>query len=139
MQVFQYADSAAHFKDGAQKSLSLAAMNGAQLKSIYRKPCCQLLVADLPYGVQHAPGGSGRKPPSLEDMLCELLPVWTDMLSTGGAMALSFNVNTLRPAMARGLMAEAGLDVMDGTGYTGLEHWVEQAITRDVAVAVKRF
>ena len=38
-----------------------------------------------------------------------------------------------------GMMAEAGLDVADGPAYEGLEHWVEQAITRDVAVAVRRF
>ena len=41
--------------------------------------------------------------------------------------------------MVRGMMAECGLDVMDEPAYCGLEHWVEQAITRDVAVAVKRY
>ena len=41
--------------------------------------------------------------------------------------------------MARGLMAEAGLDVVFDPDYDGLDHWVEQAITRDIAVAVRRF
>lgn len=138
MQCFQFADTAEHFKAKEFKTLNMAALESTKLKSIYKKPCCHLIAVDLPYGVQHAPAG-GKKMPSLEDMLYDVLPVWTDMLETGGAMALSFNVNTLKSEMVRGMMAEVGLDVMFGPGYDGLEHWVEQAITRDVAVAVRRF
>ncbi|MBR3504280.1 MAG: hypothetical protein IKO07_08550 [Clostridia bacterium] len=138
LRAFQFAQTPEQFKRGDTRALTMAAIPAANLKQVYKKPCCQLIVSDLPYGVQHAPGG-GRKAPSLEDMLYEALPVWVDLLHTGGAMALSFNVNTLRPEMVRGMMAEAGLDIMDGAAYEGLEHWVEQAITRDVAVAVRRF
>ena len=138
LRSFQFARTPDAFKRGETRALTMAALPAAKLGEIYKKPCCQLIVADLPYGVQHAPGG-GRKAPSLEDMLYEALPVWVDLLHTGGAMALSFNVNTLRPEMVRGMMAEVGLDIMDGAAYEGLEHWVEQAITRDVAVAVRRF
>ena len=138
MQMFQFADTPEHFKAKDVRTLGMTVMEASKLKSIWKKPCCQLIAADLPYGVQHAPAG-GRKMPSLEDMLYDALPVWTDLLETGGAMALSFNVNTLKPEMVRGMMAEVGLDVMSGPGYDGLEHWVEQAITRDVAVAVRRF
>ena len=35
------------------------------------------------------------------------------------------------------LMAEAGLTPLSGGPYEGFEHWVEQAITRDIAVARK--
>jgi hypothetical protein len=52
-------------------------------------------------------------------------------------MALAFNVNTLKLEFVREAMEEAGLKVMRGEGYDGLEHWVEQAISRDVAVAVR--
>ena len=50
-------------------------------------------------------------------------------------MALAFHVNTLPADRVRGLMEEAGLEDMRGEGYDGLAHFVEQAITRDLAVA----
>lgn len=139
LKTFEFADSHEHFKAGDKRTLMLAALDGARLNIVRKKESVHLLVSDLPYGVQHAPGSSTKKCPSLEDMLYDVLPIWVQTLKSGGAMALSFNVNTLRGDMMRGMMAEAGLDVMDGAAYSGLEHWVEQAITRDVAVAVKRF
>ena len=138
LHTFRFASTPEAYRDGDTRALTMAAIPGDRLGLVYRKPCCHLIVADLPYGVQHAPGG-GRRRPSLEDMLYEVLPVWVELMHTGGAMALSFNVNTLRPEMVRGMMAEVGLDVSDGPGYEGLGHWVEQAITRDVAVGVRRF
>ena len=137
LHVFDYADTAEHFKAGNKRTLSLASLDSTKLNVVCKKESAHLIVSDLPYGVQHAPGG--KKGTSLEDMLYDVLPVWTRTLKRGGAMALSFNVNTLAPDMVRGMMAEWGLDVMDGAAYCGLEHWVEQAITRDVAVAVKRY
>ena len=137
LHVFEFADTAERFKAGDKRTLSLAALDGARLNAARKKESVHLIVSDLSYGVQHAPGG--KKGVSLEEMLYDVLPVWTRTLKRGGAMALSFNVNTLAPDMVRGMMAECGLDVMDEPAYCGLEHWVEQAITRDVAVAVKRY
>ncbi len=137
LHVFEFADMAEHFKAGDKRTLSLSVLDGAKLNAARKKESVHLIVSDLPYGVQHAPGG--KKGVSLENMLYDVLPVWTRTLKRGGAMALSFNVNTLAPDMVRGMMAECGLDVMDGAAYCGLEHWVEQAITRDAAVAVKRY
>ena len=136
LQAFEFAATPEQFKAKDTRSLTMAAMPSEKLGLVYKKPCCHIVAADLPYGVQHGPGGKRQ---SLEDMLYGVLPVWVDLMHTGGAMALSFNVNTLKPEMVRGMMAEVGLDVMDGPAYEGLEHWVEQAITRDVAVAVRRF
>lgn len=139
LKTFEFADSPEHFKAGDKRTLKLTVLDGARLNIACRKESVHLIAADLPYGVQHAPGSGAKKCPSLEDMLYDVLPVWVRTLKSGGAMALSFNVNTLKGDMVRGMMAEVGLDVMDGAVYSGLEHWVEQAITRDVAVAVKRF
>ena len=85
--------------------------------------------------VQYAPGGQKGK--SLQQMVKDVLPAWRDALLPGGAMALAFNVNTLKLEFVLEAMEEAGLKVMRGEGYDGLEHWVEQAISRDVAVAVR--
>ena len=35
------------------------------------------------------------------------------------------------------LMEAAGLEVLRGGAYDGFAHWVEQAITRDIAIAKK--
>ena len=56
-------------------------------------------------------------------------------LCPGAAVALSFNANTLPLTDAREMLATAGFEPLTGGPYDGLSHWVEQAITRDVAVA----
>ena len=50
-------------------------------------------------------------------------------------MALSFNANTLPLEQARRMLADAGLEPLTGGVYDGFAHWVEQAITRDIAIA----
>ena len=52
-------------------------------------------------------------------------------------MALSFNAQNLKLERLRALMAAAGLEVLEGGPYDGFAHWVEQAITRDIAVCRK--
>ena len=96
-----------------------------------------LIVCDLPYGVQHAPGGEGGARQSFETLLLRTLPSWREALRTGGAVAVAYNVNTLKTESVRSIMEACGLKPMCGGLYDRLEHWVEQAVTRDVAVAVK--
>ena len=135
IQKFEFAKDAASFKAGDTRSLSLSVIDSGRLGQLGVKGQFHLLAADLPYGVQHAPGGQKGK--SLQQMVKDVLPAWRDALLPGGAMALAFNVNTLKLEFVREAMEEAGLKVMRGEGYDGLEHWVEQAISRDVAVAVR--
>lgn len=132
---YEFAREASAFKRGDVRTLSLTQMDSGKMKRIWNKPFFHLVVSDLPYGVQHAPGGQKRT--SLQQMVRDVLPTWRDLLLPGGAIALSFNVNTLRQDFMREVMADVGLKVMTGPGYDGLEHWVEQAISRDVAVAVR--
>ena len=90
------------------------------------------MISDLPYGVQHSAGKE-----SFEALLRRVMPVWKDALLPGGAVALSFNTNTIKPAPLREIMESSGLTVMQGGEYDGFAHWVEQAVTRDIAVAVR--
>ena len=140
MNEFTYAADAASFRDGSgRRTLSLAKLEAQDVSQVYRQPLFHLIAADLPYGVQHAPSMNKKRGTAIEDLLYEALPSWTECLRTGGAVCLSFNENTIKPEIVRGMMSEAGLDVMYGPAYSDLRHWVEQAITRDVAVAVRRF
>ena len=91
-----------------------------------------MIVADLPYGVQHSAG----MPP--EALLDRVLSGWREALCPGGSVAISFNSQTLPLDRVRGAMARAGFHPFSGGAYDAFSHWVEQAVTRDVAVAVRK-
>ena len=100
----------------------------------YKGRCFHALACDLPYGVQHE-SRDGQTRVSLDKLMARALQAWKKTLFPGAAVALSFNANTLPLADAREMLARAGFEPLTGGPYDGLSHWVEQAITRDVAVA----
>ena len=133
---FEYAPDAA----GERRSLSLVALDAARPDGALGKGCFHAIACDLPYGVRHdAQLARGSKPKGnwLESLLAEALPGWKAALKPGGAVALSFNAQNLRLERVRALMEDAGFEVMRGGPWDGFAHWVEQAITRDVAVCRK--
>ncbi|KAB8161618.1 SAM-dependent methyltransferase [Streptomyces sp. 3MP-14] len=100
-----------------------------------------LIVTDAPYGVQHGSrsrdaGGPTRSRSPLP-LLAEALPVWHRLLRPGGAIGISWNTLVARRAELTALLAEAGLDVRESEPYLGFAHRVDQAITRDLVVAVR--
>ena len=99
-----------------------------------RKTPAHALVADLPYGVQHAPRENGRMS-DLETLLREALPAWREALAPGCAAAIAFNRYTLKRDTLARLAEAAGFQLPDGPDYADFSHWVEQAIQRDVLVA----
>lgn len=110
--------------------LQLACADAALCDRVFSKKRAHVLISDLPYGVQHAPG----KKQGFEDMLESVMPAWKNSLLPGGAMALSFNTFTLPRDTVRAVMKRNGLTVMEGGCWDGFAHWVEQAVNRDVAV-----
>lgn len=120
-----------------QGEARFAVADAAFAANVYGKQKAHLIAADLPYGVQHAPT-AGWKISGMEALLEHTLPGCVAALAPGGAMALSFNTNTLPRAAVARAMEKAGLCVMDGEEYMGLAHWVEQAVTRDLCVGVKK-
>ncbi|MGI6168868.1 MAG: TRM11 family SAM-dependent methyltransferase [Christensenellales bacterium] len=88
-----------------------------------------ILVADLPYGVQHgAQNGAGA-------LLKSCAGKWRRAVRKGGAMAISFNAYTLKRQWAVEVLQDHGLEVLQGGDWEELQHWVEQAVLRDVVVA----
>lgn len=106
----------------------------------YRKPVFDAVIADLPYGVQHAsraqPDTRSRRP---EDLLDAALPGWTRAMKPGAAMGLSWNVKVLPRATLVATLERHGLVPTDSNmgPAPSFEHRVDQAITRDLVVAVK--
>jgi hypothetical protein len=110
----------------------------------YRKPVFDAVVADLPYGVQHAsrarPDARSRRP---EELLDAALPGWIGAMRPGAAMGLSWNTKVLKRDVLVDLLAAHGLAEAPATATAAglptasFEHRVDAAITRDVVVAVK--
>ena len=121
---------------GDKANLSCAISDANNASKIYGKEAFSIICADLPYGVQHAPNGQGGAK-SFENMLISCLPAWRDVLKKGGAISLSYNTHTLKTERVREIMERAGYEVMRGGAYDNMEHWVEQAVMRDIAVCVK--
>lgn len=103
---------------------------------IQKPETIHLMIADLPYGVQHAPQ-DGRRIASFPALMAQALPKWYALLHKGGAIALSFNELTLKKTMLQDLMQNAGFNVQMNSPFEDFSHWVEQAVTRDILVAVK--
>ena len=136
VEEFVTAASPEAYREGRTLTLALAACDGASFARAFKKRPADLVVCDLPYGVQHS-GDAGKRGSDLEKTLRRVLPVWKEGMKQGGVLALSFNSYTLPRERVRELMQEAGLAPFAGGEYDTLCHWVEQAVLRDAAFAVK--
>jgi hypothetical protein len=100
-----------------------------ELMANVKKP--HLIVADLPYGIQH----HGE----LTGLLSEALPVWSQLLLPGGAMALAWESTRFpREEMVALVESVGALSVLNDPPYTLLAHRVDRVIkNRDVLIVRK--
>jgi hypothetical protein len=103
-----------------------------------RSRTVDLLVCDLPYGVQHgAQPEVGRLERGPAALLEVAFPVWFDLLRPGAAMALAWNRHTLpRPALVA-LAGAAGFELQAPADDDSFVHRVDRSIRRDVLVAAR--
>lgn len=134
--AYTLADTREHYQAGDTRTLRFLLGDTRQVGTLLRKTPADLLVADLPYGVQHAPENGGR-PESFETLLRKALPVWREAVRPGGAMALSFNSYTLAKRQLSLWAQEAGWLPKHEAPLDDLEHYVEQAVNRDVLVCYR--
>jgi SAM-dependent methyltransferase len=129
---FVFSDTAEHYKSKETAELRMACTDAAKVTETFGRGAFHLIVCDLPYGVQHGAHGA-----SLDRLLEKLLPNWKDALKPGGTVGVAFNAQTLPRKRVLELMAQAGLQPMQGEAYEQFDHWVEQAVTRDIAIGRK--
>lgn len=134
--VYTIADTKEHFKEGDTRTLSLFLGDTGLTGELCKKSPAHLLVADFPYGVQHAPQ-DGKRTESFMQVMKRALPQWHAAVRKGGAVALSFNTLTLKKADLVKLLADAGFTPLTEAPYDDFEHFVEQAVNRDFVVARK--
>ncbi len=101
------------------------------MREVAGGPHVHAVVGDLPYGIQHVG--------EVAELLGRVLPVWEQMLFSGGTLALAWNATRIeRPAMLDLFARHTHLQVLDGPPYTQLAHAVDRVIKkRDIIVGVK--
>ncbi len=108
-------------------------------RQFFRPSTFDVVVADLPYGVRHGSrAGEGRLSRRPLDLLADALPVWVEVLRSGGAIGLAWNTRVAARDKVVRAIADYDLDVLTVDPYLAFRHVVDQAITRDIIVVRKR-
>jgi SAM-dependent methyltransferase len=134
----QFAATKDEYKAGDVQRLEVVQADTTRVGEFFRAASAGLVVADLPYGVQHGSHAGGRPlARSPLDLLRAAAPAWARALRPGGALGISWNTLVARREDAADALAGAGLQVLDSAAYHGFRHRVDQAINRDILIARK--
>ena len=140
----EFAASKEEYKAGYVQRLDVVEADTTRVAEFFRRESADLVVTDLPYGIQHGSHVLGRVRPgerglarSPLDLLATAAPAWAKALRPGGALGISWNTHVARREDAAGAIAATGLEVLDSDPYHGFRHRVDQAITRDILIARK--
>lgn len=118
--------------------INVLALDSRKCSEYIKKKSVDMIVSDLPYGVQH---GSKKHQGHMErspfSAVSESLEGWTRVLKTNGSIVLAFNEYTLKYEDLSTLLTQKGLKVYTEEPYNNLLHRVDQAINRNVIVAIK--
>ena len=134
--AWQLSDTAEHYQAGDIRTLKLIHGDTLFCSAMQKANTVHLMIADLPYGVQHAPRENQRTGDFLP-LLRKALPGWHKIMKAGGAIALSFNTHTIKKSDLYNELHNAGFIVRNESPFDDFDHWVEQAVQRDIAIAVK--
>ena len=132
---FTFSDTNENYRRHDTRFLRLACGDTALSPALCRRNPVHLLVADLPYGVQHAPQ-FGRRPESFNALLSRALPCWKKAMLPGGVAALSFNTLTFPTQQVLDIARASGFTPCEGGIFSCLRHEVEQAVVRDVVFMI---
>lgn len=134
----EYAKDKENFKNKEMNYLKVLRGNTTQVKGAFRKNLMHLIVADLPYNVQHkGKSDAGLRQDGLGWLLETGLAEWDQFLKVGGCIAVSWNIYTDKRDAFVEIFEKKGYKVMDEPIFKSLEHRVGQAITRDIIIAKK--
>lgn len=122
------------YKAGDVQRVSVVNTDTLRSREVFKPRSFDVIATDAPYGVQHgSKGGRGLSRSPLE-LLRQAVPVWAELLRPGGALGIAWNTYGGSRDDLAAVLAASGLDVV---AYPDFEHWVDQAIVRDIMVARK--
>ncbi|MCK8058674.1 MULTISPECIES: TRM11 family methyltransferase [unclassified Fusibacter] len=134
--TIETADSAEHFKAKDRRTVQFASGDTAEVNKFYKKNSFHSVLTDLPYGVQHK-GGERGVWVDLTQTLKKAGPEWFKMLRRGGTLVIAYNTYHLKRSELDPIFEAAGFTALNTGVYANFEHWVEQAVNRDILVYKK--
>lgn len=139
--TFQTARSKEEWKAKRTRTIEFIAGNSQYADAYFKRNFFDMIVGDLPYGVQHG-NVTNEKQSSLTrnpaELLNACLPAWLRVLKPLGTVVLAWNSNVLPRNKMERLCEDNGLTVKRDPVYLQFEHRVDQSILRDIIVAQKR-
>jgi SAM-dependent methyltransferase len=132
----EFAATKEQYRAGEVQRVTAVHADTLRTPDFVRPGSVDVVVADAPYGVQHASraGAAGRTARSPVALLEQAVPVWTRTLRPGGAVGIAWNTLVAPRAELVHLLAAAGLQPLDDGPYRDLTHRVDSSIVRDVVV-----
>ncbi|WP_119393318.1 TRM11 family SAM-dependent methyltransferase [Salinibius halmophilus] len=117
------------FLDFAAAETSLRVVTGDARKAneLFSKEKFDLIVSDIPYGVQHTTEDNTRNP---IEVIQQAIPAWQAVLKKHGVMVIAFNRNNPRRAFIEKTFTDAGMQVLEFSAG----HRMSESIVRDVIV-----
>lgn len=120
---------------GRSQSLEFYTADSTGLDHFLKARSVDVIVADLPYGVQHGAKVGAHLSRSPLDLLRNALPAWTRVLARGGSVALAYNRHTTSADDVHAILREHGLT--SAGEDSNFRHRVDASIDRDIALARK--
>ncbi len=120
-----------------QDSITFTVLNAdaKEVDKFIKSKSCDMIVCDLPYGVQHGTKHSQskieRKPLHI---LEEAIPNWRKVIRTKGSIVLAFNEYTMKYKEIASVLEQNQFEVVDYSAYGSFIHRVDQAINRNIIV-----
>jgi SAM-dependent methyltransferase len=138
--IYRYAlaRSKEDYKEGRHLKTEFYRADTLHTAKFFKKNSIDILIGDLPYGVQHGSNtqtGSFTRNPEI--LLKEALPIWHKVLKPGAALILSWNTFVLKKETIADILSAAGYRVYADGPYNRFSHRVDQAIIRDLIAAKK--
>ncbi|MGL4732000.1 MAG: TRM11 family SAM-dependent methyltransferase [Clostridium sp.] len=129
----------ADFSVGNVQKFQLYNSDTRKSNLLMKKKSCDILISDLPYGVQHGSkndndSNMSRSPLGL---LKEATPAWYDLLKVKGSVVLAYNEFTMKYNDVAAVLEQNGFRVLNDAPYNDYLHRVDQSINRNLIVAFK--
>ncbi len=114
-----------------ESSMRVVIGDARETGTIYKKERFDLLVSDLPYGVQHFSSEGTRNPLAV---IADSVTAWRDRLKVNGVAVLAFNRNNPKREALLAEFENAGFEVL----AFQVPHRMSESIVRDVIVLKKQ-
>ena len=138
--IIDIAKTKQDIKDKKQKHFELISGNSMYADKYFKKNFFNIIVGDLPYGVQHG-NVTNEKQTSItrnpKELINSCIGGWYNVLKEGGTIVLAWNNFVLPRHELAQILENAGFTVFADDPYLDFVHRVDQSINRDIIVAKK--